>query len=78
MSAGTNIDYLVLFNVVFKKEVELQKKVDALGGKYHHIKHLVEETSLVWKDEYLDLLDIEQLFGMSAEKIAETISSTES
>ncbi len=78
MSAGTNIDYLVLFNVVFKKEVELQKKVDALGGKYHHIKHLVEETSLAWRDEYLDLLEIEQLFGMSAEKIAETIFSTES
>lgn len=78
MSAGTNIDYLVLFNVVFKKEVELQKKVDALGGKYHHIKHLVEETSLAWRDDYLDLLEIEQLFGMSAEKIAETIFSTES
>jgi glucosamine--fructose-6-phosphate aminotransferase (isomerizing) len=77
MSAGTNIDYLVLFNVAFKKEVELQKKMDALGGKYHHIKYLVEETSLAWRDEYLNLLEIEQLFGMSAEKIAETISSTD-
>ncbi len=75
MSAGTKIDHLVLFNVAFKKEVEIQKKVDALGGKYHHIKHLVEETSLAWSDEHLDLLEIEKLFGMSAEKTAEAIVS---
>ncbi len=49
--------------------------MDALGGKYHHIRHIVEETSLEWKDEYLDLVEIEGLFGMSAEKIAEKIVS---
>ena len=51
------------------------EKVDALGGKYHHIKHLIEETSLAWMDQHLDLLKIEELFGMSAEKIAEAIVS---
>lgn len=76
LSAGTKIDHLVLFNVAFKKEVELQKKVDALGGKYHHIKHLVEETSLAWRDEYLDRLEMGELFGVSAEKIAEAIASS--
>ncbi|OEU84369.1 MAG: glutamine--fructose-6-phosphate aminotransferase [Desulfobacterales bacterium S5133MH4] len=75
MAAGTKIDHLILFNVTFMQEVELQKKVDALGGKYHHIRHIVEETSLEWKDEYLDLVEIEGLFGMSAEKIAEKIVS---
>jgi glucosamine--fructose-6-phosphate aminotransferase (isomerizing) len=65
----------VLFNVAFRKEVELQEKVDALGGKYHHIRNLVEETSVVWSDEHLDLLEVEELFGMSAEKIAEAIVS---
>ncbi len=75
MSAGTKIDHLVLYNVAFKKEVELLEKVDALGGKYHHIRNLVEETSLAWEDEYLEILDIEEIFGMSAEKIAETIVS---
>ena len=75
MSAGTKIDHLVLFNVAFRKEVELQEKVDALGGKYHHIRNLVEETSLAWSDEHLDLLEIEELFGMSAEKIAEAVVS---
>jgi hypothetical protein len=45
----------MLLNVGFKKEVELEKKVSALGGKYHHIRNIVEETSIAWKDEYLDL-----------------------
>lgn len=35
---------------------------------------IVEET-IAWKDEYLNLLEIEELFGMSAEKIAEAIVS---
>jgi glucosamine--fructose-6-phosphate aminotransferase (isomerizing) len=76
LSTGTKIDYLMLLNVGFKKEVELEKKVSALGGKYHHIRNIVEETSIAWKDEYLDLLEIEELFGMSAEKIAEGIVSS--
>ncbi len=73
-STGTKIDYLLLFNVGFRKEVELEKKVSALGGKYHHMLSIVEET-IAWKDEYLNLLEIEELFGMSAEKIAEAIVS---
>jgi len=74
LSTGTKIDYLMLLNVGFKKEVELEKKVSALGGKYHHMLSIVEET-IAWKDEYLNLLEIEELFGMSAEKIAEAIVS---
>ncbi|MDY6954934.1 MAG: glutamine--fructose-6-phosphate aminotransferase, partial [Thermodesulfobacteriota bacterium] len=73
MSTGTKVDHLLLFNVAFKTQVELQKKVDALGGKYHHIRNIVEESSLAWKDQFLELLDVEQLFGMSAEKIGEAI-----
>jgi len=76
MSTGTKIDHLLLFNAAFKTQVELHKKVDALGGKYHHIRNIVEETSLAWKDQFLELLDVEQLFGMSAEKIAEAIFSS--
>jgi glucosamine--fructose-6-phosphate aminotransferase (isomerizing) len=73
ISDGTKIDYLLLFNAGFKKQVALQEKVAALGEKYHHVRHLVEETSLAWQDEYLDLLEIEALFGLSAEKISEGI-----
>jgi glucosamine--fructose-6-phosphate aminotransferase (isomerizing) len=73
ISAGTTIDHLVLFHVGFKKELELQQKMDALGGKYRHIRNLVEETSLVWEDGHLNMLSIEDLFGMSAEKVSEKI-----
>lgn len=75
LSSGTKIDRLVLFNVAFKKDVDLDKKVIALGGKYHHIQNIVEETSIAWKEEYLNFLDIEELFGLSAEKVAERIVS---
>jgi glucosamine--fructose-6-phosphate aminotransferase (isomerizing) len=73
LSTGTKIDRLVLLNVAFRKKVGLEKKVSALGGKYHHIRNIVEETSIAWQDKYLDLLEIEDLFGMSAEKVAEAI-----
>jgi glucosamine--fructose-6-phosphate aminotransferase (isomerizing) len=75
LSTGAKIDHLLLFNVGFKEQVDLEKKIRALGGKYHHIQNIVEETSLSWEDEHLDLLGIEELFGMSAEKIAEAIVS---
>jgi glucosamine--fructose-6-phosphate aminotransferase (isomerizing) len=72
-TTGTHIDHLVLFNVEFHKEVELKKKIDALGGKFQHIRNLVEETTLLWQDDYIDFLDVKELFGVSAEKISEKI-----
>ncbi|MBW2264655.1 MAG: SIS domain-containing protein [Deltaproteobacteria bacterium] len=75
ISVGTKIDHLVLFDIEFQRQLELGKKVDALGGKYHHIRNLIEETSLPWEDGHLNLLEIEELFGMSAEKISEHIVS---
>jgi glucosamine--fructose-6-phosphate aminotransferase (isomerizing) len=35
----------------------------------------VQENSIAWQDSFLDLLDIEELFGRSAEKIADFIVS---
>ena len=75
---GPNIDHLLLLNVGFKKEIDLPKKVKALGDKLTHIRNIVEETDLSWQDAYLNLLDVEELFGNSAEKIAEFIVSSSS
>jgi glucosamine--fructose-6-phosphate aminotransferase (isomerizing) len=75
ISSGTQIDHLVLFEIGFRKGLALHKKVDALGGKYHHIRNLVEEMNLHWEDAYLDRIGIEDLFGMSAEKLSERIVS---
>jgi len=69
------IEYLLLLNISFKDDVLTETKMKALGGKYEHIKNIVQENSLIWKDEYLDLLKIEELFGRSAEKIGEYIIS---
>ncbi|MBW2107180.1 MAG: SIS domain-containing protein [Deltaproteobacteria bacterium] len=73
ITSGTRIDRLILFNIGFHTKLDLQKKIDALGGKYQHIRHLVEETSVSWQDTYLDMLAVEDLFGMSAEKVSERI-----
>ena len=78
MKKGPNIDHLLLLNVGVKREIELSKKVKALGDKFTHIKNIVEETDLPWDDNYLNLLDVEELFGSSAEKIAEFIVSSSS
>jgi len=75
---GPNIDHLLLLNVGFKKAIDLPQKVKALGDKFTHIKNIVEETDLSWQDEYVNLLDVEELFGNSAEKIAEFIISSAS
>ena len=78
MKKGPNIDHLLLLNVSFKREIELSKKIRALGDKFTHIKNIVEETDLPWDDNYLNLLDVEELFGGSAEKIAEFIIASSS
>ena len=73
--APNRIEHLLLFNISFKDDVSILAKVKALGGKYEHIKNIVQENSLIWKDEYLDIPEIGELFGRSAEKIAEFIVS---
>jgi glucosamine--fructose-6-phosphate aminotransferase (isomerizing) len=44
-----------------------------LGGKYEHIKSIVQENSVSWDDKRLDGLPMDELFGRSAEKIGELI-----
>jgi glucosamine--fructose-6-phosphate aminotransferase (isomerizing) len=75
---GPLIDHLMLLEVGFKKDPDLRKKMRALGDKYTHIKNIVEEIGLPWSDEFLDLLTVEELFGKSAEKVAEFILSCSS
>jgi len=67
------IEYLLLLNISFRKNIPLDIKVKALGGKYEHIKNIVQENSLKWDDTFLDRVETEELFGRSAEKIGEYI-----
>jgi glucosamine--fructose-6-phosphate aminotransferase (isomerizing) len=76
MKQGPTIDHLLLLDICFKEKIKLKEKIKALGDKFIHIKNIVEETGVSWQDNYLDLIDIEVLFGKSAEKISESIISS--
>ena len=67
------IEYLLLLNIGFKTDVDLAAKIRALGGKYTHIRNIVQENNIAWQDELLDTLALEDLFGLSAEKIGERL-----
>ncbi len=67
------IEHLLLLDIAFNEAVSLEAKVKALGGKHEHIKNLVQETNITWNDNLLERVNMRDLFGLSAEKIAETI-----
>ncbi|KJS33668.1 MAG: glutamine--fructose-6-phosphate aminotransferase [Desulfatitalea sp. BRH_c12] len=70
-SAPNRIENLLLLNIVFRENVALPLKIKALGGKYEHIKNIVQENSFPWNDALLEKVPLEELFGRSAEKIGE-------
>lgn len=67
------IEHLLLLNIAFRENVPLPVKIKALGGKYEHIKNIVQENSVPWLDEHLQMVAMDELFGRSAEKIGEYI-----
>lgn len=69
------IEHLLLLNVGFKDNVPLPIKIKALGGKFERIKNIVQENSVAWQEDYIELVAIDDLFGLSAEKIGEFIVS---
>jgi len=72
-ATGGMVRYILLLNIAFKKDATLSVKKKALGGKGEHIKNIVQENNVVWQDDFLELVGIKDLFGRSAEKIAEAI-----
>jgi len=70
------IEYILSLNIVFKTldEVPLLKKIKALGGKYNRLKDwILESDNFQWDDKYLNLVEIETLFGDTAEKVVDKI-----
>ncbi|MBU4345115.1 MAG: SIS domain-containing protein [Proteobacteria bacterium] len=70
------IEYLLLLHISFKEDVSISTKIKALGGKYERIKNIVQENSVAWDKQYIELVDMRNLFGLSAEKIGELIVSS--
>ena len=76
MSSGGNIiENLLLLNIAFQKNIALDIKIKALGGKHEHIKNIVQENSIDWHDRLIETVEMDELFGLSAEKIGERIVS---
>ncbi|VEN74277.1 Glutamine--fructose-6-phosphate aminotransferase [Candidatus Desulfarcum epimagneticum] len=75
--APSRIEHLLLLNVVYKERITLSEKIRCLGGKCERIKNIVQENSVAWRDDFLDLIETNELFGVSAEKIADRIVSCE-
>ncbi len=73
--AANRIEFLMLLHIDFKENIPLNVKVKALGGKYDHLKNIVLESNVEWHDAYLDTVPTHDLFGISAEKVAEAIVS---
>ena len=72
------IEFLLSLNISFKssEDVPLLKKIKALGGKYNRLKDwILESGNFQWDDRYLNLVEVETLFGETAEKVVETIVS---
>jgi len=70
------IEYLLSLNINFKasEDVPLLKKIKALGGKYNRLKDwILESGNFQWDDRYLNLVEVDTLFGDTAEKVVETI-----
>ena len=73
VSAANAIENLMLLHIAFRETILLDDKVKALGGKYDKIKNIAQESGLPWDDRHLDRVETADLFGLSAEKVAETI-----
>ena len=67
------IENLLLLNISFKETVPLPVKIEALGYKFKRIKNHVQENSVPWSDDLIDLIDMRDLYGLTADRIGEKI-----
>lgn len=78
--SGTNgssgaISHILSLNISLKNkdDVSLHTRIKALGGKLDRIRNLVQEKGFAWDNSMLHLLDMDELFGLPAEKSIEII-----
>ncbi|MCP4715693.1 MAG: hypothetical protein GY868_11295 [Deltaproteobacteria bacterium] len=67
------VEHLLLLHIKLQETISLEAKKKALGGKYERIKNIIQESSVTWNDGLLDRIDVHDLFGRSAEKVADMI-----
>jgi glucosamine--fructose-6-phosphate aminotransferase (isomerizing) len=75
--SATVIENILSMKVIFKDEkLPLFTKVKDLGGKHERIRNIVQEGGVNWDDKHLEIMKLDDLFGLSAEKIGEQILNT--
>ena len=70
------VDHLALLHLRFKKELPLPERVEViknLTNRYGDLVSQVEETNVIWHDEFLNLLSVEELATQRAAVLAELI-----
>ncbi|MDO5296696.1 MAG: SIS domain-containing protein [bacterium] len=76
MKDGT-VMQIALLHLTFVSELNLAKRVEMiknLTNRYGDLKSQIEETNIIWKDEFLTLLSVEELATLRAAVLAELIS----
>ncbi len=75
-STANVIAFILSLNVTFKKgRIPLHAKSKALGGKHERIRNIMQENGYTWDDAHLELVPMDELFGLSAEKIGEKMAA---
>ena len=75
MKDGTVVQ-IALLHLAFVSELSLAKRVEMiknLTNRYGDLKSQIEETNIIWNDEFLNLLSVEELATQRAAVLAELI-----
>lgn len=71
-----SVSHLALLHLHFKQELALEDRVDViknLTNRYGDLVSQVEETNMIWHDEFLNLLSVDELATQRAAVLAELI-----
>ena len=74
--SATVISNLLLLHVLIKEDIRVDDAQKALGGKLERIQNLLQEYSIPWNNPLFTKLPMADWFGLSAEKIADTIAQS--
>lgn len=73
---GGQVENLVLLHLKFAPALPLERKLQILrdlGNRYEDLKSQVEEANLIWRDDFLADLSIEDLVTRRVEELAERV-----
>lgn len=64
------VSNLLLLHVDYNERLPVSQKKDVLGYRYNDIRNLVNEYNIVWDDNYLERIELADLFSEPVEALA--------